>query len=112
MSLAEFGPLLAAALLGGALADARDRARMVLLAEVGLAGCSAALLANALLPRPQLAVLYVLAALMAVLDGFQRPSLDALLPRIVSRGELPAAAVLSALRETLDSSPARRSAAY
>lgn len=35
---------------------------------------------------------------MAVLDGFQRPSLDALVPRIVTHAELPAAAALSSLR--------------
>ncbi len=37
---------------------------------------------------------------MAALDGLQRPSLDALLPRLVERDELPAAAALSSLRGT------------
>jgi MFS family permease len=37
---------------------------------------------------------------MAGLDGLQRPSLDALLPRLVERHELTAAAALSSLRGT------------
>ncbi len=101
LSVAELAPLLAAALLGGALADAKDRRRMVRRTELGLATVSAALLANALLPRPQLAVLYAAAAVAAALDGLQRPSLDALVPRIVSRQELPAASALSSLRSNL-----------
>ena len=49
LALAELGPILAMALLGGALADAYDRRRLVLLSEFGLALCAGALLANSLL---------------------------------------------------------------
>jgi len=101
LSLAELGPLLVAALVGGALADARDRRRMVQLTELGLATISGVLLLNAVLPRPQLWILYVAAALAATLDGLQRPSLDALVPRIVPREEIPAASALSSLRMNL-----------
>lgn len=87
-------PLLFTALLGGALADWRDRSRMVLLSELGLALATGVLLVNSLLPDPQLWVLFVVASVMAGLDGIQRPSLDALVPRLVSREELPAASAL------------------
>jgi MFS family permease len=43
-------------------------------------------------------VLYVLAGGMAALDGLQRPSLEALVPRLVERDELAAAAALGSLR--------------
>ena len=46
-------------LIGGALADAVDRRRMVLLAEFLLAAASVVLLVNALLPAPRLWVLFV-----------------------------------------------------
>ena len=46
LALAELGPILTMALLGGALADAYDRRRLVLLSEFGLALCAGALLAN------------------------------------------------------------------
>jgi MFS family permease len=101
LSVAELVPLLAAALLGGVLADARDRRRLVLLTELGSAVVCGALVANALLPEPRLWPLFVVSALFAVLDGLRRPSLDALVPRIVTPAELPAAAALTGLRGSI-----------
>lgn len=93
-------PLLALAFVGGALADAFDRRRLVQLTELSLAGLSGVLLVNALLPHPYLWLLYVVAALAAGLDALQRPSLDALLPRLVEHDELAAAGALNSLRST------------
>ena len=98
LGLVELVPLLAAALVGGALADALDRRLMVRLTEAALAACSACLLANSLLPHPAVWPLYLLSAASAVMDGFQRPSLDALVPRLVERDEVPAAAALQTVR--------------
>ena len=78
LSLVEFVPLLVMPLVGGALADAVDRRRLVLLAELLLAAASVLLLANATLLVPRLWVLFVVAGLMAAFDGLQRPPLDAL----------------------------------
>jgi MFS family permease len=97
----EIGPVLAFAFLGGALADAHDRRLMVLLTEVAFALLSALLLADALLPAPLLWPIYVIAALQAGLYALQRPSLDALLPRLVPTGELTAAGALTTLRGTI-----------
>jgi MFS family permease len=101
LGLAELAPLLVAALAGGALADALDRRLMVRLTEGGLAACSGILVANALLDRPQVWVLFVVSAAMAALDGLQRPSLDALAPRLVERHELVAAGALNSFRMTV-----------
>src|SRR4051794_19345478 len=65
LGIAEFVPILALALLGGALADAFDRRRLVMLAETGALVVVAGLVANGLLPEPQLSFLYVAAALIA-----------------------------------------------
>jgi len=97
LGLAELGPLLVTAFLGGALADAVDRRRMVRLTELALAAASAVLLLNSVLPSPQLWLLFVTAAVMAALDGLQRPSLEALEPRLVEHDELPAAGAISSL---------------
>jgi MFS family permease len=101
LGVAELAPLLATGLLGGALADAHDRRRMVQLTELGLALLSAVLVLNALAGRPRVWVLFVVAALAAALDGLQRPSLDALLPRLVPREEMAAATALASLRMSL-----------
>jgi MFS family permease len=93
--------LLVTAFVGGALADAFDRRRLVQIAEASLAACAGLLVLNALLPSPQLWVLFVVGGLMAALDGLQRPPLDALIPRLVERHELTAASALDSLRGNL-----------
>jgi MFS family permease len=101
LGAAELAPLLATGLLGGALADARDRRRMVQLTELGLAVLSAVLVLNAQAEHPQVWVLFVVAALAAALDGLQRPSLEAMVPRLVPREDLAAASALSSLWRSL-----------
>ncbi|HSR24043.1 MAG TPA: MFS transporter, partial [Candidatus Eisenbacteria bacterium] len=101
LGLVELGPVLGFAFLGGALADARDRRFMVLVTELAFAVTSGLLLGNALLPAPQLWVIYAVAALQAGLFALQRPSLDSLLPRLVPPEELTAAGALNMLRGTV-----------
>jgi MFS family permease len=98
LSLAELVPLLFTAFIGGALADAVDRRRMLQLAEIALALATVILLFNSLLDEPKVWVLFIVAPLGAGLDGFQRPALDSMVPRLVSRDELTAAAALDSLR--------------
>ncbi|MDQ1585163.1 MAG: hypothetical protein QOJ90_711 [Actinomycetota bacterium] len=98
LGIAELLPLIAFGLWGGALADAVDRRRMVLLTEGALTLMSGLLLLNAVLPHPQVWPIFGFAAVVAALDGLQRPSLDALVPRIVAHDELAAASALSSLR--------------
>ncbi len=100
LGLVELGPLVVLGLYGGALADAVDRRRMVLLTEAAFMVMSTVLLANALVPHPQLWPLYVFAFVGSGLDGLQRPSLDALLPRVVTHDQLAAAGALNGLSMT------------
>lgn len=98
LAAVELPPILVAAFLGGALADAVDRRRLVQLAELGLMACTALLLVNSLLAEPRLWVLFALGAVMAGLVGIQRPPLDAMEPRLVPRDELAAASALGSFR--------------
>jgi MFS family permease len=93
----ELVPLVVFGLYGGALADRLDRRRLIRWCEAGLGGCAALLLINASLPRPLVWPLYLIAAVMMALAALQRPSLDASVPRIVSRDQLTAAAALLSL---------------
>ena len=101
LGVLEFVAILVFAMLGGALADAADRRSMVLLSEAALMGCSLILAGNAALSSPQIWVLFVIAVVWGVLDAVQRPSLDAMLPRLVDRDELAAAAALNSVRSTM-----------
>ncbi len=94
LGVAEFLPVIVLALVGGALADAFDRRRLVQIAEVGAALVAVALLVNSVLPDPQVWILYVCSALMAGFTAIRRPPLDALIPRLVERDELKAASAI------------------
>ncbi|MDA0168726.1 MFS transporter [Solirubrobacter taibaiensis] len=95
LGVAQFIPIVALALIGGALADSFDRRKLIFGAELASGFVSAALLINALVPSPQLWLLYVAATLFAAASAVLRPPLDALLPRLVEREELKAATAIS-----------------
>jgi MFS family permease len=97
----ELVPVLALSMVGGLIADHGDRRKVVLSTELIFAILSALLLANALLPEPQLSIIFALAAAQAGLFALQRPALEALTPRLVERPELTAAGALTALRGTV-----------
>jgi MFS family permease len=94
-------PLLLFGLWGGAYADAMDRRRLLIGAEALLTLVSAGLAANAMAPHPSVAVIFVLTGLMSAINGFHRPTLEAMSPRLVDRDELPATAALTSLRGSL-----------
>ncbi|MDQ6747808.1 MAG: MFS transporter, partial [Candidatus Dormibacteraeota bacterium] len=96
----ELLPMLVLGLAGGLFADARDRRRMVLGSEAVFAISSAVLLVNALAGRPSVSLLFVLTAARAGLYAIERPSLDAMMPRLVSRDEIPAASANHSLTHT------------
>jgi MFS family permease len=62
---------------------------------------SAGLAVNAHLRHPSVVAIFVLTGLMSAVNGFHRPTLEAMSPRLVERDELPATAALSSLRGTL-----------
>src|SRR5262245_25443180 len=98
LGVVEFVAVLFMGFVGGAIADYMDRRLMVRLTEAALAIVSLILIMNALLPRPQVWVLFTCASLLAALTALQRPSLEALIPRIVKADEMPAVAALQAFR--------------
>lgn len=101
LSLAEFVPLLITAFVGGALADAVDRRALVLLAVVGTCLAAGVLVTNSALGHARLWVLFAAAAGSATAYGLQRPSLDAIVPRIVEPAELAAASSLTSLQSSV-----------
>lgn len=92
--LAAVGPLIGLSLVGGAIADAVDRRRLLLVVQVLLAATSVGLALNASAERPALWPIYVLSALSAGLTGIDLPTRNAMIPNLVSREKFPAAAAL------------------
>ncbi|MBA3633481.1 MAG: MFS transporter [Acidobacteria bacterium] len=98
LGAAEFVPMFFLAFIGGALADAVDRRKMLRVTEIGQTITTAILLGNALLPNPQIWVLFVAVAIHAGLAGLQRPSFEALIPKIVPLEYMSAVASLNSIR--------------
>jgi len=98
LGVVQLVPLLLFGLWGGAYADAMDRRRLLIGAELSLAGISLGLALNARLEHPSVAVIFVMTGLMSAVNGFHRPTLEAMAPRLVERDELPATAALASLR--------------
>jgi MFS family permease len=94
LGLFELAPILAVAFYGGAMADAFDRRRLVLLAEAGAGLASGLLVLNATLSHPHVWIVYVAAVAGAAFYAILRPALDAMPPRLVDHEELPAAAAI------------------
>ena len=91
LGVAALVPLLIVPIYGGAVADAVDRRRMLLLSDVALVLVTAGLLVNALLPSPSVWFLFVAEGLGTAAYGFQRPARNALTPRLVRDDQLLAA---------------------
>ena len=98
MGAVELMPLIVFGLYGGVLADKIDRRKMILYTEIALGLMTFSLFVNSQMAEPSLIWIYLVAGVFAALDGLQRPSADAILPRLVSHQDLPAASALMSLR--------------
>jgi len=101
IGLAELLPLIIFGLYGGALADTVDRRIMAIATEATMGVLVTVLLINALLPHPHIWVIYVVAMVLAAADGLQRPSIEAMVPRVVAHDQMAAASALTSIRWTL-----------
>jgi MFS family permease len=95
LGLAQLPPLLVGSLLGGSLADAYDRRRLMLIAQVVLLTCSVGLALNAQHGYGHLWPLYLLTAAQAGLSGIDSPTRNAATPGLVGDENITAAAALN-----------------
>ena len=97
VSLAQLGPALAGALLGGSVADAVDRRRLLVVTQVAMALCSIGLALNTMGRAPALWPLFVLAAVSAGFAGADNPARTAIMVNLVPWDSLATANVLRQL---------------
>jgi MFS family permease len=97
LALVQLVPILVFSLGGGAVADAVDRRRLLLLTQLGLTVASLALAGLAALPDAPIVAFYVVAFFAAGLGAVDQPARSAALPRIVARERLTAAIALNQL---------------
>ena len=93
VSTTQLFPLIAGSLMAGSVVDAMDRRRLLMVAQVLMAACSAGLAVNADL-GPALWPLFVLPALAAGFSGLDSAGRNAMVPNMVRRSELPTASAI------------------
>ncbi len=96
--LAEFVPMFCLAFIGGALADALDKRKMLRLTEIGQTFVTIILLANSLLPNPQIWILFVAVALHAGFAAIQRPAFESFIQKIIPNDLMTAVMALNSVR--------------
>jgi len=97
LALVQLVPILVFALGGGAVADAVDRRRLLLVTQLALAASSLCLALLALMPSPPIAALYVVAFFAAGMGAVDQPARSSAIPRLVPRQRLPAAIAVNSL---------------
>ncbi|WP_217634861.1 MFS transporter [Micromonospora pattaloongensis] len=97
IGLALAVPLLVLGLVGGALADAVDRRRLVLVTSVLLGAVSVGFAVQALLDLRQLWLLYALTAVQSSLVAINAPARQTFMPRLLRPELFPAASALGQL---------------
>jgi MFS family permease len=90
-------PILVFALGAGSVADAVDRRKLLLVTQLGLLACTAALVGLALLGSPSLVALFAVAFAAAGLGAVDQPARSSAVPRLVPPERLPAAIALNQL---------------
>jgi MFS family permease len=95
-SVVALVPLIVFGLLGGAIADAMDRRRLMLITSTGAAVTSTLLAVQALLPgNGHLAVLWVLTACVSAFAAVNQPTRSAVIPALVGPSGIAAANALA-----------------
>ena len=94
LGLVQLVPLVVCSLLGGALADAFDRRKVLLVTQVLLGITSVGLALNAAGGLDWLWPIYVISAVSAGVSGIDMPTRNAAVPSLVTKEALPGALAL------------------
>ena len=95
LGLVQVVPLLIMSLVGGSIADAVDRRKLLVISQVGLALTAVGLAVNSAIDQPMVWVIYVLTGVNAGLSAIDIPARMAVLPSMLQRDLLPAGFALN-----------------
>ena len=98
---AQLGPLLFLSTLGGLLADVVDRRRFLVCSQLAQLGFSLGLAGIALSDHPSHALILAAVAAVGIANALGAPGLNAILPTLVPREDLPGAVSLASVQMNL-----------
>jgi MFS family permease len=97
VGLVRVVPIVAFSLVGGVMADAHDRRRVLLITQTGMALCATVLAVVSFAGITEVWAIYALAAGGAAFGAFDAPARQALIPTLVPVEHLPNAISLNAI---------------
>ena len=80
-----------------------DRRRLLIVSEIIMTAGSLALAINGLFAHASVILIFIVSASMSACNGFHRPALDAMTPRLVDREDLTAVSALNFFRFSISS---------
>ena len=95
LSIVQLIPILLFTLGGGAIADAMDRRRLLVITQLGMMLSALALALLALVPEPPVLALFAIAFVAAGIGSVDQPARASSIPRLVPPERLPAAISLN-----------------
>jgi hypothetical protein len=101
IGVVQFVPALLLTLVGGAVADAFDRRRVILLTQATALLCSTTLFVVTESGAASLPILYGIVLVASIASSFESPSRASLLPTLVPREHFPRAVTIAATNQAL-----------
>lgn len=98
LGIVQLVPTLIFGLIGGSVADAMDRRKLLLISESIMCVCTLGFMFNSMLGEPNVVVIFVLTGIVQTAVGFHRPSLDALTQKLLDPKQYAAAGALGSFR--------------
>lgn len=100
LGIVQLIPLVISGFWGGALADSFDRKKLVIFTDIANACGNLFLVFFTLSESRAYWVLYLLAGLMAIFKGLERPPLEALTQQLIDKKDIPKVSTLQSLKTT------------
>jgi MFS family permease len=98
---AQLLPVLIFGLIGGSVADAMDRRKLLIYSELVMSLCALALCINSMSDTPSVTLIFIATAIMQAANGFHRPAMDAMNQKLVERSDYGAVSALGSLRSSV-----------
>ena len=100
LGIVQLIPLVISGFWGGALADSFDRRKIVILTDIANAIGNILLILFTLSGSKEFMVLYVLAGIMAIFKGIERPALEAMVQGLFEKKDIPKVSSLQSIKTT------------
>jgi MFS family permease len=100
LGIVQLVPLILSGFWGGALADSLSRRKIAVSMEICSAIGNLCLLAFTLSGSHSYWILYMLAGIMTIFKGLERPALEALTQQLISKADIPKVSTLQSIKST------------